>query len=359
MALLKWLETDDLSNQNISSATVIGSYTATADKLVMVDFVVNQVAGGGDYTAYITKTVGSVEYTILPKSTLTAAAGETAIGGQSGWILVRNGDVIKVYIDGLAGDTSTPDSSVRFFEGALADGAITATVVATGAIDADAIATDAVTEIQNGLATAANQTTLLARIGAFTGSGVNTILGFLKAIAQKAANTPSDIGGTFSAGTDSLEAIADKLEQSSTIVDNVTSGSITKYRGDYWSIALSGMGDLTDYVSLDFMIKRSLGDADTASLLWVRKNASGTGDGLKYVNGAIVAAPYSSNDGSLTPGTPLSGGTATLVVKAVVTKDLSAEDNLYYEVQAIFTAGPATRLRGIFNIAGDVVRAVS
>ena len=37
----------------------------------------------------------------------------------------------------------------------LASGAITAAVIATNAIDADAIAADAVTELQNGLATAA------------------------------------------------------------------------------------------------------------------------------------------------------------------------------------------------------------
>jgi hypothetical protein len=44
--------------------------------------------------------------------------------------------------------------------GAIADGAITAAKIATGAIDADAIAADAVTEIQSGLATAANLATV-------------------------------------------------------------------------------------------------------------------------------------------------------------------------------------------------------
>ncbi len=58
-------------------------------------------------------------------------------------------------------------------------------------------------------ADSAGVTTLLARIGAFTGSGVNTILGFLKAIMSKSASTPSDVGGTFSAMTDSLENIKD------------------------------------------------------------------------------------------------------------------------------------------------------
>ena len=40
----------------------------------------------------------------------------TAIAGQSGMIAVRSGDVLTVYLNGLAGDTTTPDTSVRWFE---------------------------------------------------------------------------------------------------------------------------------------------------------------------------------------------------------------------------------------------------
>jgi hypothetical protein len=92
----------------------------------------------------------------------------------------------------------------------MANGVITAAVIATNAVDADAIATDAVTEIQNGLATSANQTTILNRLGAFTGSGINTVLGLLRALARKDASlTPSDMGGTYDNTTDSLEAKQD------------------------------------------------------------------------------------------------------------------------------------------------------
>jgi hypothetical protein len=53
---------------------------------------------------------------------------------------------------------------------------------------------------------------LLAKLGAFTGSGINTVLGFLKALAGKTASAPSDMGGTFDPASDSLEAIADANE---------------------------------------------------------------------------------------------------------------------------------------------------
>lgn len=53
-------------------------------------------------------------------------------------------------------------------------------------------------------------TTLTGRLGAFTGTGVNTVLGFFKGLMSKTASTPSDVGGTFDASTDSTEAIRDR-----------------------------------------------------------------------------------------------------------------------------------------------------
>jgi hypothetical protein len=63
--------------------------------------------------------------------------------------------------------------------------------------------------------TVAKQATLTQitdRIGAFAGSGVNTVLGFLRAIMRKDAgiDTPSDVGGTYTNTTDSIEAIRDR-----------------------------------------------------------------------------------------------------------------------------------------------------
>lgn len=65
------------------------------------------------------------------------------------------------------------------------------------------------------LATAANLTTVLNRVGTWAGTGVNTILGGIRALANKAAGiaTPSDLtsgGGTFDNTTDSSEAMRDR-----------------------------------------------------------------------------------------------------------------------------------------------------
>lgn len=149
MGILTHIETDTGANANISAAAAVGVYTATADKLIMCDISIDQVAGNGDYVMYVTRQIGGAgsAYVLLPKTTMAAASGETAIGAQSGWMTVRNGDVLTVYVDGLAGDTSTPDWSTRWFESAgvtdetlaavIAD--ITAIKLKTDLMDASAI----------------------------------------------------------------------------------------------------------------------------------------------------------------------------------------------------------------------------
>lgn len=82
----------------------------------------------------------------------------------------------------------------------------------TDSLTADAITAAAVTKIQNGLALEASSQSILARIGAFTGTGVNTILGFFRALLRSDASitTPSDVGGTYTHTTDSTQAIRDR-----------------------------------------------------------------------------------------------------------------------------------------------------
>lgn len=53
-----------------------------------------------------------------------------------------------------------------------------------------------------------DRTTILNRIGAFTGTGVNTILGFFKAIMFSDATEPSDAGDTFDASLEEVKAAA-------------------------------------------------------------------------------------------------------------------------------------------------------
>lgn len=72
-----------------------------------------------------------------------------------------------------------------------------------------------------------------AVLGAWTGSGVNTVLGAFKALLSKAASTPSDIGGTFDATTDSVEALRDRGDAAWT----TAVGFSTHSAADVWAVA--------------------------------------------------------------------------------------------------------------------------
>ncbi len=85
----------------------------------------------------------------------------------------------------------------------------------------------------NAIAPASDTTSILARIGAFTGSGINTILGFFKALFRSDASAPSDLGGTFDPATDSTQAIRDRGDLAWT----TATGFSTHTAGDVWGVA--------------------------------------------------------------------------------------------------------------------------
>ncbi len=132
------------------------------------------------------------------------ASGQTKVqsGTGAGQISLTNG-VASVNVTQFGGAAGTfasgrPQVTVNGFT-ATGDTA-TQSNVATAMGDYDT---------GNGVAIARNQTTILNRLGGITGTGVNTVLGYFKALLSKTATNPSDIGGTFDPTTDSTEAIRD------------------------------------------------------------------------------------------------------------------------------------------------------
>jgi len=215
---------------------------------------------------------------------------------------------------------------------------------------------------------ASNITTLLNRIGAFTGSGVNTILGFLKAMMQKDLTAPSDVGGTYDPGEDSLEAISDRVQTTGfTIVDEIIGNNVSKRRGDTWSVPFTGdnaIGDITGYSKLWLTIKRAKNNADgtpvpdTESILqFLLSNPPDAGDGLQYLNKAAVDSADKSK-GSLTVS-DVGTGAVTVALDATVTDDLNEAYNLVYDWQVLISGAITTKKQGNWNIVSDVTRAVS
>lgn len=124
----------------------------------------------------------------------------------------------------------------------------------------------AITAATSPLATAANQTTILNRLGAFTGSGVNTVLGFLRAMMRKdgSITTPSDVGGTFDHTADSNEALRDRGDAAWL----TATGFSTHSAADVWAVgtrSLTVLDEDSTTLDLDATIRAAVGLA-TASL---------------------------------------------------------------------------------------------
>lgn len=298
-------------------------------------------------------------------------------------------------------------------------GLATAAALATAQADLDA--PDQYKADVSALATAANQTTILNRIGAITGAGVNTILGFFKALLNKAAGTPSDIGGTFTPAADSTEAIseavatidvsgvADQVWNEAT-ADHQAAGSAGKAltdaqaAGDPWASALPGAygagtaGSIigTLIASMWSNVTRTLtqtaaqvqavlegsritihrGDDLAVSLtglgnlvsrthLWftVKRDKSDidTAAIIQITEGEgltrLNGAEGTVGNGSLTVDDE-DAGNITLVLKAVETAKLRRA-NLHYDVQVLISGVISTRTESRCNIAMDVTRATS
>ena len=325
MAVFTHLETDTGTNVDISAATAVGAYTANGDKLIMVDVSIDAVAGNGDYVMYVTRQIGGSgsAYRILPQTTMAAASGLTAISGQSGWITVRNGDVLTVYVDGLAGDTSTPDWSTRWFESA-----VTLVTLADDAITASKFDESTAYPLKS----ADTGATQVARVGA-----------------------DSDTLETLSDEIATVKAKTDLLDVSSVTVNSPISGTtITILRGDTLEVSISDLGSLASYVSLDFTVKGSKSDADTEALIRIRLNATGLADGLLVLNGAT---PSSADDGSIAI-TDAAAGDITITLAASCTDDL-ATGTYAYDVQLIEADEVSTLTSGKATVIADVTRAVA
>lgn len=85
------------------------------------------------------------------------------------------------------------------------------TAASTTADVAGAVRTELNAELNSITTTATNVSSLLARLGAWTGVGVDTVLGGFRALMRKNVTVPAAIGGTMDPATASLEALSETL----------------------------------------------------------------------------------------------------------------------------------------------------
>lgn len=408
----RWLESDTLSNQDISSALAVGAYTADADRLILVQVFADQVAGNGDYVLYVTQQVAGAgsHYRLIPITTAAAASGVTAIAAQSGMIAVRSGDVLTVYLDGLAGDTTTPDTIVRWFEFAAlrpttADRTLDVSAGGEAGVDWSNVGSPTTTVNLSGTSTKANEAAPLDAAGTRTAMGLSAAnldsqLGAIPTAAENAAEVDTVLSaahganswegltaqetrdsaklapssGSPAAGSidahldeiaviganvDAIKAVTDDLDVTAvTQVAASNAGHLTITAGLTFDESVSGLTISADWWAAIWTLKANVRDADTAALVQLRvTNPAAVTDGLQRVNGAAPAAPITAADGELSVNQ--AGGSITIWLSDELTALLAAAVDLGWDVKFIDLADDSSGQRGTADVVLTETRATT
>jgi len=201
--------------------------------------------------------------------------------------------------------------------------------------------------------------TLNNKLGAITGSGLNTVLGFFRALAAKAAaltGTDLSTGTTFDNVTDSQEAIVDNagggaggataaqvwayadrtLTMSAAQLQAAATGAALIWqRGDTISQPITGLGTLASRTKLYVTAKLDPDDADTAAVFKIEETA-----GLQILNGAAAGTPA---QGDITVD-DATAGDITITLDEAASVLLPTGTALYVTVKQITAAGAFTEL---------------
>lgn len=140
-------------------------------------------------------------------------------------------------------------------------------------------------------------------------------------------------------------------QSAASVVAAVSGSNITVRRGDYTSIALTGLGAIpAGRTGLWFTVKEDPeGDADTAAIIQVEETK-----GLLYLNGAAGTAAQAT----LTVDDEAAGN-ITIVLTDTATAQLSVYAGIDYDVQYLDASGAAiTMTAGMFTVTADSTRAI-
>ena len=411
------LQNTSIAAQDISSALLVDTYTADGTYQLLINVYLSGLAGNGTYTVCLTKQLGGAGSAFQSATSgITLASTVTTAFLPTVALPVLSGDVIKVYVLGLAGDISvsvrtetfdvTPGgldaADIRTAVGLAAanldtqlstiDGVVDAVLLDTGT-DGVVLANDAITSAKFDestaypLKSADAGVTQVARVGA-DGDTLETLSDQIDALPTDAdVNAQVDVAladidldhfiqvtagseeptdgsyldqimhkdgsQTFSSATDSLEALRDALVKSSA-AGTLSTGELTVIRGDTYD------SDSDNAIE-------GLGNIATRTKLWiVVKKSLAQADseatlyceetaGITIMNGAA----YATAAHSVITVTDAAAGDLTWTLDEAVTDDLTP--GLYfYDIQTLNAAGTVKTWRRAaqFTVQGDVARVI-
>ncbi len=352
---MKLLATSTLSNQNISSALLAATYTADAARFVFVRLFLDQIAGNGDYTAYITlqRAGAGSEYRVVPITTTNVASGVTAAAFTTIGVSLTSTDVLKVYASGLAGDTTNVDLITEVWEddavlnsvwtnakAAYVDAAISGRAATGDAMTLTAAYDAAKTAAPTGAAMTLTAAYDAAKTAAPTGAAMTLTAAYdaaktaaaagasmaltgaaVDAIWDEATSGHATAGTTGKALTDILAfgtpptaatiwAYASRtLTTPAATQTTSTDTAMVLYVAANNTVVISSI-DTTGLSELYLTIKDNLDKADSLATVQASKST-----GLLYLNGAATTAAWATltNDATSATFTLLDHATALLV----------------------------------------------
>jgi hypothetical protein len=259
------LQTATISNQNISSALLVGTYTANAERSALTCTVLaKEVAGNGLYTVYATRQLAGAgsAYEYQARATVLVESGITAIAFPSIVIPVSNTDVVKVYMIGLAGDTTTPDIICEFWDLGFAtatDLATVDTVVDAIKVKTDNLPTDPADEsLLEAAITAATSPLATAAALAVVDDFLDTEIAAIKAKTDNLPTDPADeslleaaIAAIPTAPTAAViaDAVWDEV-----LSGHVTTGTTGKKLTDLSNADLSSLATAANLATVDTVV---------------------------------------------------------------------------------------------------------
>ena len=409
---MRFISSASLGGQNISSSLLTATYTATAVDAITTRLFAAGISGSASYLAFITLQrlgTGST-YQVIPVTSASVEKGTTSIALTTIPVPVDNTDVLNVYLQGSASDTAAPSLWTYFYAEStctlLVDNALTAAAIASSAFTNAKFGAGAIgVGILGASALAASNIggsafdSTVHKTGAITvgvlgasvvgasnigGSAFDSTVfktgaipvGVLGASAIAASNisgsafdstvfktsaidaaaiAPSAITSSEFAqsAADEVWASATRtLTQSATSIAAAVSGSrLSIHRGDSWSAAITGLGDISGRSKFWFTAKEGLDDVDTIAVLMISE-----GSGLHYFNKSAAA---SAAQGALTVDNATSGN-ITITLDEVYTASLNLKRGHFYDIQMLNTSGSVSTLsEGRLDVTLDVTRAVS
>lgn len=325
-----------LATQDISDILNAATYTAAADKELLVCLYLSGVAGNGNYRACTTKQLGGAGTVFQgPTAVVPVATGVTTCMIETTPVAVKSGDVLNVWVQGLASDTSVGVVTEVF------DVTATASAPTVGDI-ADAVWDEALAghlgvgstgEALNA-AGAVGDPWLTALPGAYADGTAGDIIG----------NLVTDVG-----------ALTPAVAISSTTAASVSSGALAIRTHHSLSQAISSTysGDLSAATKLWLAVKAEKDDTDAQAVIFIEKTA-----GLTVLAGAAYTTVA---HGSLTVGGIAGAWTVTVALDEVATGLLTpyADGMLWAECKALVAGSTVAVWDGVCDVARGIVQTVA